>query len=108
MTDGGDEEDDNLPVAAPGGDLFQELLNARQMDAVALLEQMHKEMLAQLLVKLKAGQASHQELAVMRNLLRDNGLTSVVKPAIEHEPTEAIGFRVNRDVPELDDPEYED
>lgn len=104
-----DDPEEQL-AEVPAADLFEELLNARQKDAIALLEEMHKEMLAQLLVKLKAGQASHQELAVMRNLLRDNGLTMAVKPAIEHEPSgNRIGFIPPRpELPDLGDPEYEE
>jgi len=39
-----------------------------------LLAEGQKTLLVDLLAKLQTGQASHQEMAILRNLLRDNGM----------------------------------
>ena len=83
-------------------DLAQEL---RGEDREDLLREAHKELLVLLTAKLKAGTATHQELAILRNLLRDNGMVIPPRPP-EAERRDAQ--RPRADLPVLDDPDYED
>lgn len=106
----GDEDDEErggelIPVMDPG--LMEAMEDARKRDPHALLEDLHKEMLVQLWVRLKSGVISHQEMAIVRNMLRDNGLTMPIKPTIPGQATEVRRGPVE-DLPTLDDPDYED
>lgn len=69
-----------------------------------LLEDAHKALIVDLLAKLKSGQASHQELAILRNLLRDNGL--VIAPK-DDETERRDRERPPADLPSFDPPEYD-
>lgn len=116
----------NLPAATGGGELYDNAIDeeaegnqlpadlmvameeARTKDPQALLEDLHKEMLVQLWVKLKAGVISHQEMAILRNMLRDNGLTVPIKPTIPGIATEIRRGPLVEDLPTFDDPDYEE
>ena len=70
-----------------------------------LLKRSQKKQLVDLLAKLEAGLISHQENAILRNLLRDNGMVMGAVP----RPPEAGGMRETSgpSLPTYDDPEYE-
>ena len=66
----------------------------------------HEAMLRRLVAKVTAGTASHQELAILRNMLRDNGMVwSLPPPPIDGEDAK----RVDRlaDLPQLESPDYD-
>lgn len=78
----------------------------RAKDPAVLLREIHVHMLAELLAKLKTGIASHQELAIARNLLRDNGFTVAPTPdAVEVRQQEIARERTA--LPNLTEPEYD-
>lgn len=100
------EEDDYGSNGPPGPDIdvmdrIRELEGKSLNDLLTLAQ---KKLVVDLLAKLEAGQASHQELAILRNLLRDNGL--VMAPRTP-EQEEADRMREAADLPEYDEPEYE-
>lgn len=68
------------------------------LDVKELLALGQEILLRQLLVRVKAGTASHQEQAILRNMLRDSGM--VLK--LDNEPPPAA----REELPELHDPEY--
>lgn len=70
-----------------------------------LLKKAHKVIVVTLLAKVELGRANHQELAVLRNLLRDNGLM-MAPPTPEQERRDAA--RTPAAIPQLPPPEYED
>lgn len=58
-----------------------------------------KALLVRLVGKARAHTASHQELAILRNILKDNGLTLGIPPAQPQEQQHAP-------LPEFGDPDY--
>lgn len=70
-----------------------------------LLKRSQKKQLVDLLAKLEAGLISHQENAILRNLLRDNGM---VVGAVGRPPEGGgMGEASGPALPSYDDPEYE-
>jgi hypothetical protein len=67
-----------------------------------LLEMAHKAMLVDLMAKLKMGQISHQEAAILRNMLRDNGMVLGLQPPGQREADLA---RPPLDLPKMPDPD---
>lgn len=51
-----------------------------QMPAEELIRRAHFALLRELLAKLELGRLSHQEAAILRNMLRDNGMVLGVPP----------------------------
>lgn len=65
---------------------FLVILN--QMGIEGVLQKGHEAMLRLLVARVSAGAASHQELAILRNLLRDNGMVlGKVLDGKANEPT---------------------
>lgn len=75
-------------------------------DPAGILKDAHELLLSTLLQKLKEKEISHQEMAILRNLLRDNGMVISVSPP--PNPPSTHGEPGQRPLPSLDDPEYED
>ena len=68
-----------------------------------LLLRGQENLLRSLVAKSMAGEASHQEAAILRNLLRDNGMVMGAQPptkTIEHRPLPAL--------PHFEDPQYDE
>lgn len=72
-----------------------------------LLKEAHVALLRDLLAKLKLGQASHQELAILRNMLRDNGMMLMggMVPGGSTTPQQAPLPRDEEDLPDFQDGE---
>ena len=81
-------------------DLLKDL---REKSVAELLAESQQALLVELLAKLKTGVATHQELAILRNLLRDNGM--VVGAAGGGE--RARDGAPPPDLPKYEDPEYD-
>lgn len=106
---------DNQPPAgwpqnsSPPGSITQDehdlLATLRIKDVGQLLVEAHRSLLIELLVKLQTNKATHQELAILRNLLRDNGMILAPMRTIEQERRDAE--RPPADLPELPEPDYE-
>lgn len=68
----------------------------KAMEFSELLEIARREMIEDLMVRVRLGLASHQDLAVLRNLLKDNGMTMVpIKDRdyeSEREGSEGLGL----------------
>lgn len=62
----------------------------------------HEEALRGLVAKAMAGTITHQELAILRNMLRDNGMTLGVPPVAPDER------ETPDDLPDLPNPNYND
>lgn len=77
-----------------------------QLEGLSLDQLLRKgleNLLRDLVAKSMAGTLSHQGAAVLRNLLRDNGMTMDAQPpakTIEHQPLKAL--------PKFDPPDYEE
>jgi len=64
-----------------------------------MFAELHKELIRELLEKVKAGKASPRELSVARQLLKDNHVTSVPK---EGDNMDALADHME-DLPEFDE-----
>lgn len=72
-------------------------------DPQEILSEMRDEMFRYLLGRLKQGKATHQELSIVRNVLKDNGL--IVPPKM----SEVLGEEDEMEpLPDLADPEWEE
>ena len=83
------------------------LARLQNMDIERVLQMGHEATIRLLTAKAIAGTASHQELAILRNVLRDNGLTlmgKLVEGSAAHTPLPLPGH----DIPELEAPDYSD
>lgn len=90
-----DEQDDNALLEQD----FQELMGMSLED---ILREGQKVLFARLVTKCRAGVASHNEMAILRNVLKDNGLTLGIPP----EDGSSVAQRQAVDLPEFDKPEY--
>lgn len=86
----GDDYEDKPDFSDLEGMSLEDILRAGQ-----------KALFVQLVGKARSGTASHQELAILRNALRDNGLVLGIAPEPE-AATEAPA-----DLPDFDKPEWE-
>jgi hypothetical protein len=75
---------------------FEELMGK---DLADILREGQKALFARLVSACRAGTASHQEMAILRNILRDNGLTLGIPP---EKPAEQPII----DLPQYGEPEY--
>lgn len=66
-----------------------------------ILREGQRALFINLVAASRSGTASHQELAILRNLLKDNGLTLGIPPE------KAAGTPAPVDLPEFDKPDYE-
>ncbi len=69
------------------------------MDLQALLREGQKALLVSLVSKLRKGVATHQEQAILRNMLRDNGMMLPPTSTAPDTPEPA-------DLPDFEDPDY--
>jgi hypothetical protein len=65
-----------------------------------ILREGQKALFARLVGRCRIGIASHQELAILRNILKDNGLTLGIPPELPAKAPEPV------DLPDYDTPEY--
>jgi hypothetical protein len=84
------EDPEDLDFSDLEGMTLEEVLRAGQ-----------KAIFVQLVGVVRSGKASHQELAILRNLLKDNGLTLGIPPATEDSREEPA------ELPEFGKPEWE-
>jgi hypothetical protein len=66
-----------------------------------ILREGQTALFARLVGACRLGTASHQELAILRNILKDNGLTLGIPPAAPAEQSEQVTL------PDFERPEYE-
>lgn len=92
-----DDEQDNLEAERQEED-FQALMGMSLED---ILREGQKALFARLVTACRGGKASHQEMAILRNVLKDNGLTLGIPP----EDT-AAATRAPVDLPEFGQPDY--
>lgn len=67
-----------------------------------ILREGQKALFINLVSKVRSGQASHNEMAILRNLLKDNGMVLGIPP---EEPIAARNAPA--DLPEFETPDYE-
>lgn len=84
----------------PEAETNEEFLRLMGMSVQDILREGQKALFADLVGKVRSGQASHQEKAILRNILKDNGLTLGIPPE-EPERSEPPA-----DLPEFGEPEY--
>lgn len=82
------------------------LARLQTVDIERVLQMGHEAVIRLLSARAIVGSASHQELAILRNLLRDNGLTLTGK-LIEGNTVKPLPLPAD-DIPELDAPDYND
>lgn len=91
--DEADNEQSNAEYLALMGKTVEEILREGQ-----------KALFARLVSACRAGTANHQELAILRNILKDNGLTLGIPP--EQKPTgEKLPLPDDMEVPDYGPPE---
>lgn len=78
-------------------------LNNEPLDVV--IRRGHAAQLRLLVAKAEAGTIKHQEMAILRNMLRDNGMMLMLESGPIVEQQEAIGFAHPKALPE---PDYDD
>lgn len=99
--------DNDFDAEAETNSAEQEALARLQgMDIERVLQMGHEAAIRLLAAKVIAGTASHQELAILRNVLRDNGQTIVGK-LVEANASTPLPLPAH-DIPELEAPDYED
>jgi hypothetical protein len=104
MREGEDDFDGSNHPPGPSLDVMDRIQELEGKSLNDLLTLAQKKLVVDLLAKLEAGQASHQELAILRNLLRDNGLVMAPRSP---EAEEADQKREAPPLPDYPDPEYE-
>lgn len=82
------------------------LARLQGMDIERVLQMGHEAAIRLLAAKVIAGTASHQELAILRNVLRDNGQTLIGK-LVEGNVVKPLPLPES-DIPELEAPDYND
>ena len=92
-------------VEEPTEDKTQEFLDVlNKMGVEGVLQKGHESLLRLLVAKTAAGTASHQELAILRNILRDNGM--VLGKVLEGRDVKPLPLPDTGDIPELEPPSY--
>lgn len=105
-----------LPFAKDADELDEQVHDGEQQETNAeflalmdksvedILREGQKALFARLVSTCRAGTASHQELAILRNILKDNGLTLGIPP--DRPATgERLPLPDDIEVPEYGDPE---
>lgn len=89
-----------------GPSLMDEVEKLKELGEVNLLEEARRAAIRLLLAKLNTGEISASELAVLRNLLRDNGMVMGFDQPEDEKADDAqrIGFHL----PDLSDPDDDD
>lgn len=88
------------------GQPADDILEATEYDALMgksvqeILQEGQKALFARLVGRVRLGKASHQEAAILRNLLKDNGLTLGIPPE-----KAAPAVREEAPLPDFPDPE---
>lgn len=77
-----------------------EFMRLQGMSLEDILREGQKALFARLVGKARSGTASHQELAVLRNILKDNGMTLGIAPE------QPVPEGPPADLPEFPDPDY--
>jgi hypothetical protein len=96
MADSEDDFTDNKAEQSEFDDLMGKSLEE-------ILEEGRKALFARLVGKCRLGTASHQEMAILRNILRDNGLTlGLTLP----DSTQRPPIREPLELPDFETPEY--
>ncbi|RWI46829.1 MAG: hypothetical protein EOQ93_29315 [Mesorhizobium sp.] len=70
-----------------------------------ILREGQKALFARLVSACRAGTASHQELAILRNILKDNGLTLGIPPEETGPKGQPLPLPEETDIPEFGPPE---
>lgn len=97
---GGSNDGPEVDEAKEAEDLAFKELDGFSLEQV--IQAGHEAVLRRLVAKVKAGTASHQEMAILRNLLRDNGMVLATPPGTDLPKPEAPA-----DLPTFDRPDYE-
>ncbi|MGH7869780.1 MAG: hypothetical protein ACREP9_19650 [Candidatus Dormibacteraceae bacterium] len=81
------------------------LARMKGMDIQAVLQAGHEATIRLLTARAIAGTASHQELAILRNILRDNGMVLAGK-VIDGSTIKPLPLPDDIDIPALPAPDY--
>jgi hypothetical protein len=100
METGEDFRDVDNPEAQAEAKQRQDFERLMGMSVQDVLRDGQKALFADLVGLVRSGNANHQEKAILRNILKDNGLTLGIPPD-KPEPTEAP-----LPLPEFQDPDY--
>lgn len=95
--DGPEIDDDEIAYEG----IFKDIMG---LSIQEILERGRKALFARLAAAVETGKASHQELAIFRNILRDNGLVMAPPSPDDKPPQEAPG---QAPLPDFKDPEYD-
>lgn len=109
----------DVTVLPPAANKKMEEATTGEFNAFDALMEMRRLLVVDLMERLKSGTATHQELAVMNRLLKDNGIVLMpypeeprptLGPALlnnEGEPLQPIGFHTPLPEFPVEDDEYE-
>jgi len=93
-----DEESGEDMVAVQARiDALQAELQALSLEKLMVLTR--RKLIEQLTIKVELGMASHQEQAILRNLLKDNGMTLVPVNDPEYEKSREEAVAQGKDAP---------
>lgn len=101
------EEGSDLPELTEAKLEAETLAQMLELPMEAVIRAGHEALLRLLVAKAKAGTIKHQEMAILRNMLRDNGMMLQIessKPTLEHQSV-AIS---HRPLPQLPAPDYDE
>jgi len=93
--DDGDDEGSGSMLGHNGGpaldkiDMDKLLADLKALTPEQLLAELQKGLLVDLVLKLKLGQVTHQDAAVIAKILKDNGVVAVVPQDPEKEAADA-------------------
>jgi hypothetical protein len=82
-----------------------EYLSLMDKSVEDILREGQKALFARLVSSCRAGTASHQELAILRNILKDNGLTLGIPPENPGKGGEKLPLPDDMEVPDYGPPE---
>lgn len=91
------DDDENPSASDVEAGEFDRLMG---MSVEDVLREGQKALFANLVGKVRSGKANHQEKAILRNILKDNGLTLGIPPDGPREEAAPL------DLPEYDPPNY--
>jgi hypothetical protein len=97
-----DFSDQGNPEAAAEAAQAEDFARLMGMSVKEILETGQKALFADLVSRVRSGAASHQEKAILRNILKDTGLSMLGLAPDKDEPKEAP-----MELPEFPDPDYE-
>lgn len=101
----GNKPEPEEDIEADNAEANAEYLSLMDKSIEDILREGQKALFARLVSSCRAGTASHQELAILRNILKDNGLTLGIPPEKPNGGGDRLPLPDDVEVPEYGPPE---